>query len=62
MSLRQRITVLLIVTTIAIVGLMILDRNDRPAPTYQPLCTEDMPCWDCHTMGNMVCGTTTPVE
>lgn len=19
-------------------------------------CTEDMPCWDCHTMGNHVCG------
>lgn len=20
-------------------------------------CEEDMPCWDCETMGNMVCGT-----
>lgn len=19
-------------------------------------CTEDMPCWDCHTMGNRICG------
>lgn len=19
-------------------------------------CFEDMPCWDCHTMGNHVCG------
>lgn len=19
-------------------------------------CQEDMPCWDCHTMGNLVCG------
>lgn len=19
-------------------------------------CTEDMACWDCHTMGNRVCG------
>ncbi len=20
-------------------------------------CVEDMPCWDCHTMGNRICGT-----
>lgn len=20
-------------------------------------CQEDMPCWNCHTMGNHVCGT-----
>lgn len=20
-------------------------------------CEEDMPCWDCHTMGNHICGT-----
>lgn len=20
-------------------------------------CEEDMPCWDCHTMGNRICGT-----
>lgn len=19
-------------------------------------CEEDQPCWDCHTMGNKVCG------
>jgi len=19
-------------------------------------CTEDMPCWNCHTMGNKICG------
>ena len=24
----------------------------------QPL--EDMPGWDCHTMGNRICGTVTP--
>jgi len=22
-----------------------------------PVCTEDMDCWDCSTMGNMICGT-----
>lgn len=20
-------------------------------------CMEDQPCWDCHTMGNHICGT-----
>lgn len=20
------------------------------------VCTEDMPCWNCHTMGNRICG------
>ncbi len=23
----------------------------------QPTCTEDMACWNCETMGNLVCGT-----
>ncbi len=27
-----------------------------PAPTGTPVCTEDMDCWDCSTMGNGVCG------
>lgn len=26
-----------------------------------PACTEDMACWDCHTMGNHVCGTSASV-
>lgn len=21
-----------------------------------PPCQEDEPCWDCHTMGNLICG------
>lgn len=32
-----------------------------PTPTpspEQPVCTEDMDCWDCTTMGNLVCGPT----
>lgn len=29
------------------------------APTTQPTCEEDEPCWDCHTMGNRVCGPAT---
>ena len=25
------------------------------------ICYEDEPCWDCTTMGNQICGTTTTV-
>lgn len=25
-------------------------------PAMSVRCTEDMACWDCHTMGNHVCG------
>lgn len=25
-------------------------------PPSPPPCTEDMDCWDCSTMGNMICG------
>lgn len=26
------------------------------APVEAPICHEDMPCWDCATMGNQICG------
>ena len=26
------------------------------APDRSVRCEEDQPCWDCHTMGNRVCG------
>lgn len=25
-------------------------------PFHSPSCAEDDPCWDCHTMGNQICG------
>ena len=25
-----------------------------------PECMEDMPCWDCETMGNRICGPIQP--
>jgi hypothetical protein len=31
--------------------------NLPPALTVE--CQEDMPCWDCHTMGNLTCNVTT---
>lgn len=30
-----------------------------PAPVQ---CFEDMPCWDCKTMGNLTCGSVAPVK
>jgi hypothetical protein len=30
----------------------------RPDPAAV-LCMEDQPCWDCSTMGNLICGPTT---
>ncbi|WP_330335660.1 hypothetical protein OHS33_39165 (plasmid) [Streptomyces sp. NBC_00536] len=38
----------------------------RPAATVavagSDSCEEDEPCWDCHTMGNRVCGADVPPE
>ena len=25
-------------------------------PGHSEQCQEDDPCWDCHTMGNRICG------
>lgn len=31
---------------------------DQEFQTQRPaVCTEDMSCWDCKTMGNEICGT-----
>lgn len=30
------------------------------APVQAPRCEEDQPCWDCHTMGNLICGIDAP--
>ena len=32
----------------------------KPAAVKAPACEEDQPCWDCKTMGNRVCGPTSP--
>lgn len=28
----------------------------HPTPRHTPQCQEDQPCWNCHTMGNRICG------
>lgn len=44
-----RLTVLVSLVAIFILAL--------PACGSTPVrCTEDMPCWDCTTMGNKICG------
>ena len=30
------------------------------AATQRVSCVEDMDCWDCKTMGNMICGPLQP--
>jgi len=37
----------------ALVGCATRLDDDQPVR-----CTEDMPCWDCETMGNGLCGPT----
>ena len=35
-------------------------QSECPPPV--PVCEEDMPCWDCTTMGNLICGPVAPPE
>jgi hypothetical protein len=37
-----------------------LSQAPETPPTQAPRCEEDMPCWDCHTMGNLICGNEAP--
>ena len=32
-----------------------VELTDPTLPATTPVCEEDMPCWDCSTMGNKVC-------
>ena len=44
-----------IIGAIATIGAMLLahEAHDVVLAEY---CAEDMACWDCETMGNMICG------
>jgi hypothetical protein len=33
--------------------------SNQPAAHDGTLCEEDEPCWDCETMGNLICGPVT---
>lgn len=48
-----------VVVLLAGMGLGLLSLVVMPLPDGTPegaLCEEDMPCWDCETMGNGECG------
>lgn len=40
--------------------LTILERGDDGQWSTHATCFEDMPCWDCSTMGNRTCGPLLP--
>lgn len=48
-----------------ILGILLMAGSCTGLATYHPeadttppttRCEEDMPCWDCSTMGNKICG------
>ncbi len=50
-----RLAVLIAATCLVILALM----GPEPATDdvhSDAICTEDMACWNCETMGNMICG------
>ena len=66
---RTLVTLVLVLTVLFLTGMFILgqhwkhQRLQDESGTIPPVeyhdsltCQEDMPCWDCHTMGNEVCG------
>ena len=63
---RVKRRVLVGVAAFAVAGTLIVSgvRDQQAHDTYEQnhpvpatTCTEDMPCWNCQTMGNHVCGT-----
>jgi hypothetical protein len=56
MKMRQAIVGFTLVVSVLVTGIAF----DRTNPNEIKLikCEEDMPCWDCSTMGNKVCGPT----
>lgn len=56
------IDVLLVLSLVLVLGVFAYtharESNNAhvPVSTNTPACYEDMPCWDCATMGNLICG------
>lgn len=48
----KTIAMLLVVFAVAVLTIALTGR----AIDHQTRCTEDMPCWNCHTDGNRICG------
>ena len=45
---------------IVVAALSVHRAVEGEATRSSPLCTEDMECWDCETMGNRICGVKAP--
>jgi hypothetical protein len=41
---------------LALLALTAQPGSDQPTTSPDVLCMEDMPCWNCSTMGNRICG------
>lgn len=41
-------------------GVLVRDLPDGAQEIVPIRCEEDMPCWDCRTMGNKICGPNDP--
>jgi hypothetical protein len=68
---RRRLGVILAAAILALIGTAIHEgiiTDEAPPATSpdllsdQPVCQEDMACWDCATMGNRICGPVTTTE
>lgn len=35
---------------------LVITHYDTESKVTKIRCEEDMPCWNCHTMGNHICG------
>lgn len=47
----------LLTASVFTLGLFVMAEPAAPVESLQvERCFEDQPCWDCNTMGNMICG------
>lgn len=59
----RRVAISIVVIAVGMTGGFILgayhpdaDPGFQHTTTSTTRCVEDDPCWDCHTMGNLICG------
>jgi hypothetical protein len=55
----MRIAVIMALTLSVFIATVLVSRTVTgllAPPQITPVCEEDMPCWDCTTMGNRICG------
>ena len=47
---------IMVVTLIMLALWQASEYGDNDIPGYEETCQEDEACWDCATMGNLICG------